>query len=305
MALDGNAMMRNRAMKTGINNKKNNLLINGLAMTARRLWQAIARAKRVAVPVTLALVLIVGVIVGVSRSSSPSYALTSKCTLSILSGSVDIGVPGISGTEPGTDGMTLIAGSRVKTSPDSSALLTFFDGSTLKLEPGTEIEIEQLGLGDRQTITIVLKQCIGKTWSNVVKMAVPHYEIQTPSAVALVRGTQFVTEVDEMGVTKVTTAEGLVSVSAQGGEVYLPVGQQTVVEPGTPPTEPTTVDISEYVNSQEKVQNGRTENRLSQPALPTSYQSNVPDRGNNQDQNNGNGQGNGKASSQAVAQQPE
>jgi hypothetical protein len=65
-----------------------------------------------------------------------------------------------------------------------------------------------------------------------------HYEIQTPSAVALVRGTRFLTEVSEAGETRVHTTEGLVSVTAQGGGVFVPAGEQTTVETGAAPSEP-------------------------------------------------------------------
>ena len=240
-----------------IKNEKISRFANLIAMT-RRLLQTITRFKKVIIPVSLVIVITIGIIVHAANISSPSYALTSKCTLSILTGSANVITAGNCNVQPGTDGMTLNAGDRVKSLPDSTALLTFFDGSTLALESDTDIEIEQLELGDnQQTITILLKQWTGKTWSHVVKMVDrgSHYEIKTPSAVALVRGTQFLTEVDEVGATKVLTVEGLVSVSAQGEEIFLPVGQQTEVDPGTPPSDPKPVDISEYVQTQTKIQN--------------------------------------------------
>jgi hypothetical protein len=261
-------MRRNKAMNTGINKKESVSLFNGPLTMKRQLWQAMPRLKRVIISLTLAVVLIAGLGASVPNFLSRSYALTSKRTLSILNGSVEVIIPTINDTRPGTNGMILDAGDRVKTSPDSTALLTFFDGSTLKLEPGTDIEIEQLERNDDQhTITIVLKQWTGETWSHVVKMADFHYEIKTPSAVALVRGTQFLTEVDEAGATRVLTAEGLVSVSAQGEEIFLPVGQQTTVEPGTPPSEPKTVDISEYIKSQEKLKKEIVEIYYPQPSI--------------------------------------
>ncbi len=224
-----------------------------------RFWQFIIGHKKAYLIVSLALLIAIGVSSFGVHSIQPSYAFSSKCTLNIINGSVDITVPGNIETQPGINGMTLDVGDRVKTSPDSAALLTFFDGSTLTLQPNTDIEIEQLELdANQQTITIVLKQWTGNTWSHVVKMADlgSHYEIKTPSAVALVRGTQFLVEVDEIGATIVSTAEGLVSVSAQGTEIFLPVGQQTNVEPGTSPSDPTSIDISEYVKAQEKLLNG-------------------------------------------------
>ena len=144
--------------------------------------------------------------------------------------------------------MTLQAGSRVRTASDSQALLTFFNGTSVNLEPGTDLVVEQVERGgENQPTVIVVRQWLGKTWSRVTKLADPgsHYEIQTPSAIAVVRGTMFSTEVDETGATRVQTTEGLVSVSAQGEEVYVPAGQQTSVEPGASPSEPIPVSFSE------------------------------------------------------------
>jgi hypothetical protein len=242
-----------------INNSKQERNISPFtdpATKMRRLWRVITGSKRVLIPVTLVAVLAASAILWAPILSSPANALTSKCTLSIFTGSVDVIVLGTSDIQPGIDGMTLDAGNRVKTSVDTTALLTFFDGSTIQLEPCTDIEIEQLERNDDQQVNIILKQWTGETWSHVVKMVDRrfHYEIKTPSAIALVRGTQFLTEVDQAGATKVLTAEGLVSVSAQGEEIFLPEGQQTEVEPGNPPSTPKHVDVAEYITSQQKVQ---------------------------------------------------
>jgi len=214
--------------------------LDNLAMAIQRLWQTITGARKIAIPVTLGLILAIVAGFGASSFISPSPALADGCTLSIISGTVDIQAP-TSDSQPGINGMTLDVGTRIQTGQDATALLTFFDGSTLKLEPGTDIEIQQLEFNDEQSVTIVLKQLIGRTWSHVVKMADKgsHYEIITPSAVALVRGTQFVIDVDEEGNTREQTTEGLVSVIAQGEEVSVPVGYITMVETGTIPSEPT------------------------------------------------------------------
>jgi hypothetical protein len=213
-------------------------LADQMAMAGQRLWQAIIGAKKVAIPLTLALLLVVGL--GAANYMSPAPALASECTLSILSGSVEIQNPGADARQAGADGMVLAEGTRIRTAPDSHALLTFFDGSTIKLEPDTEIEIRQMETDGEQAVNIVIKQWLGRTWSRVVKMAGPgsHYEIETPSACAIVRGTLFTTEVDANGETTVTTTEGLVSVLAQDEEVYLPPDQQTTVEAGEAPSEP-------------------------------------------------------------------
>ena len=217
--------------------KQGTSLLDELAITAQRLWQAVTGIKKVAVPVAFSLLVIIVASFSASNFLSPSPALASGCTLSILSGSVEVQAPEGNGKQ-GADGMTLDIGTRVRTASDASALLTFFDGSTLKLEPGTDIEIQQLKYDEEKAITIVLKQWMGRTWSRVEKMADAgsHYEIETPSASAVVRGTLFATEVDAAGATTVATTEGLVSVEAQGEEVYVPASEQTHVESGAVPS---------------------------------------------------------------------
>jgi len=165
--------------------------------------------------------------------------LGSQCTLSLLSGDVEYMVPGTASWEAATDGMTLEAGSRVKTDADSKAVLTFFEGSTIELEPGTDVEVEQVEGDSAQSAQIVLKQWVGTTWSRVVKKVDPgsRYEVQTPSAYALVRGTEFEVEVDDTGATAVRTYSGLVSVIGQDQEVYVPAGHQVGVQSGQPPAD--------------------------------------------------------------------
>jgi hypothetical protein len=214
------------------------ILKDNLARIGRWLQQSFTGNRRIAIPVTLIAIIAILAGIGVPSLSSPSSVLASNCTLSIYSGEVEILSPGQEGIQPGIDGMTLEVGTRIITAPDSQALITFFDGSTLNLEPQTDIEIERLVSDDKQSVNIVLKQYIGKTWSRVIKMADPHYEIQTPSAAAVVRGTIFMVEVDETGETTVATDEGLVSVTGGDEEVFVPAGFETNVKRGATPAMP-------------------------------------------------------------------
>jgi hypothetical protein len=152
-------------------------------------------------------------------------------------------MPGSDRWQQANDGIVLQAGSKVTTAADSYALLTFFEGSTLKLQPNTEIEIQTLQKVDASRTEIILKQWVGKTWSRVVKMGDTgsRDEIETPAAVALVRGTLFETEVDDSGSTIVRTTQGLVRVGAQNREVDLPAGQQASVEFGSAPSQPSPI----------------------------------------------------------------
>ena len=81
------------------------------------------------------LILLASTLIGCG--SSPS-TLT---ILSIVEGSVSIMKAGSANWIEGEVGMTLGVGDSTKTSDDSSAEITFFDGRTIELQTGTEIEI--------------------------------------------------------------------------------------------------------------------------------------------------------------------
>ncbi|MBE0480377.1 MAG: FecR domain-containing protein [Dehalococcoidia bacterium] len=202
-----------------------------------------------ALPSVLALLLVIAIagclLVSFSLSATP--ALASQCTLTILSGRAEIQDSGSGSWGEAGDGVVLQAGSRVRTGPDSFALLTFFEGSTIRLEPDTDLQIQRLESAGAEGTVIALQQWLGKTWSRVVQMADPgsRYEIQTPSATALVRGTLFEIEVAETGLTVVRTIEGLVSVTAQGEEVSVAAGHEVRVETGASPSELSPVRPSE------------------------------------------------------------
>ncbi|MFC2041161.1 FecR domain-containing protein, partial [Chloroflexota bacterium] len=231
-----------KAMKSG----QGRAFFNRIALSWQRLWHANTVVRKISVPVTVVLLLVlVASLSGTLSLLSPQPTLASRCTLSILSGDVEVQNPGADIWQQGTDGMALTVGTRVKTASHTHALLTFFEGSTIKLEPGTDVEIQQVEHVDEQSTVIVLKQWLGRTWSRVVKMADSgsHYRIETPSATAVVRGTLFTTEVEETGFTRVATTEGLVSVVAHDEEVYVPASKQTRVETGTVPTQPVAVPV--------------------------------------------------------------
>ena len=227
------------------------------------LGKAVTGPARVAIPLALVSILIIQGLsfFGALNLFSPSSVTTlaSHCTLTTSNDGVQLQRPGSTTWEGAVNGMTLEAGMRVHVASTSAAILTFFNGTTVELEPGTDLVIEQVeGSGEEQPTVIVLRQWFGKTLSRVTQLADPasQYKIQTPSAYILVRGTQFITDVDETGATRVETIEGLVSVGAQGEEVYLPAGQQTTVEPGAPPCEPVPTISAESVGEGEQVQEG-------------------------------------------------
>ncbi|MFC2020117.1 FecR domain-containing protein, partial [Chloroflexota bacterium] len=214
-------------------------ILDELVTGWQRLWQAISGARKIAIPVTVAVLVALTLFVRLDFLS-PYPVTASECTLSILGGGVEIQKPGLRDWRQGTDGITLAVGTRVKTALDSHALLTFFDGSTIKLETNTEVEIRQIEHSDDQSTTVVMKQWLGRTWSQVAERADSgsYYQIETPTASAIAYGTLFTTEVDVAGFTTVATTEGLVGVLAKGEEVLVPPDHQTLIGVGIAPSEP-------------------------------------------------------------------
>jgi len=191
---------------------------------------------------------------GVLAVQSNPSALASTCTITIDAGDVEVLATGSDTWDPIESGSILRTGTRVRTTATSVALLTFFSGSTLKLEPNTDVLVEQMEFAENGLAVIAVRQWIGTTWSRVVEMTNPgsRYEIRTPSAIGLVRGTYFMVRVDEAGVTTINVIEGEVTVTGQvedtqapedrayeeEREVPVPAGYQVNVPPESAPSLP-------------------------------------------------------------------
>jgi hypothetical protein len=158
--------------------------------------------------------------------------------LSISEGNVSVMKAGTSSWIEAQVGMSLEPGDSVKTGDNSSAEITFFDGSTIELQAGTEIEIASLDISrDTGSTTITLEQTIGNTISRVTKIVDPasRYEVETPTGVAAVRGSVMQVYVTEDGTTWITNQEGDIWGVAQSVELQVPEGQQCIIGPGQPP----------------------------------------------------------------------
>ena len=132
----------------------------------------------------------------------------------------------------------LEAGDRIRTAPQSSATLVFFDGSVTGLEAETEVTVAQMSSrrnGDGAII--VLNQWIGQTCNEVQPLSdsASRFEIETPSATIAVRGTDFAADVAADGTTQVMVTRGIVDVTAQHVTVAVLTGQETTVRSGQPP----------------------------------------------------------------------
>jgi hypothetical protein len=172
--------------------------------------------------------------------ASTLVGCSQPCTLTILSitgGSISVIKAGTDDWIEAEVGMSLEVGDSIKTGDDSSAEITFIDGSTIELQAGTEIEVDSLATTDTDSATIVLKQTIGSIIFRVTKIVDPasRYEVETPVGVVAVRGSIMQVYVTEDGTTWATNLEGDIWASAQGVELQVPEGRQCIIRPDEPP----------------------------------------------------------------------
>ena len=150
----------------------------------------------------------------VGASPVPAY-------LSIESGNVQVNTG--SGWTTATEGMKLSQDDMVKTGPGSKAVVIFYESAFAELNANTQITIAEL-----EKDAVKINQDSGSTWNKVTKLAgLEDYEVETPTTVATVRGTEF-------GVNDVVAvADGNVDAKAGEETVSLTIGEASEVVDGT------------------------------------------------------------------------
>ena len=191
--------------------------------------------RRLLIAAVIAVLVVVPVVLVIAQQRAASAATI----LSILDGSASV-ARGTATFAAAADGDIVNTGDRVKTADRSHAVVTFFDGSTLEIEPATTVQIEEAQVAASGAIAIRIAQTIGRTWASVQRLshADSKFELRTPTLTAAVRGTGFITEVLADGTSSVQTTDGTVQVTAQGQTVNVSAGQTTSAPPNAPPSAP-------------------------------------------------------------------
>ena len=177
-----------------------------------------------------------------------------------------------------TSDTVLSSGYRIRTGDLSAATVRFFDGSTTILGADTELTFTELSSRrDGSGRKVILYQTQGQTQNQVQKLAdaASLFEIDTPTAVAVVHGTEFQVGVAGDGATTVSVTEGTVGVTTRHGATSAGITEGTVgvTTDGTsqvlgagqfasilpPSTEPTTVPTATFVPTPEAEPYDRSE----------------------------------------------
>jgi hypothetical protein len=161
-------------------------------------------------------------------------AFGSSSALTRVSGEVLVGHAGES-FAPAREGDVLVAGDTIRTGASAVAEITYFEGSSVRLEENTELVITALESASDGGTIVTVAQAMGRTWHVVTKLlsGSSRYEVKTPTTTASVRGTIFsvdvATSADGASAT-VTTSEGTVLHTADEApavHVSVQAGQQS------------------------------------------------------------------------------
>src|SRR5438309_6366208 len=151
-----------------------------------------------------------------------SVASTNAATLAVVNTAIEGSRSGAA-FAPALDGEVFANGDVVKSNDSGRAVLTFFDGSSLAVDPGSQVRVVSLNRVAGDGIQVTIEQTLGRTWASVQKLKTPDskFEVRTPSSTAAVRGTAFQTIVDRRtdGTTQTTflSDDGTLLVSATAG----------------------------------------------------------------------------------------
>lgn len=135
------------------------------------------------------------------------------------------------------DGEVLLPGDQVRSDGVGRGFLTFFDGSTIEVDPGAKVAITELSRGGDGSIVIRVEQTLGRSWVNVQRFANPNsrFEVKTPATTAVVRGTAFEIIVEADGTTTYRLRDGRLLVTAAGVQREFAEETQSTTRPGAEP----------------------------------------------------------------------
>ena len=165
-------------------------------------------------------------------------------------------------------GDELAVGDRVVTAIRSAISFEFADNSRLLLGPDSEVVFDALSTFKGQgMLDTRIRLQRGRLENRVQPLSNPdaRYEIHTPAAVTVVRGTEFRIVAETDGLSRSEVTEGGVQVSAAGESVPVNAGEGTRIVPGQAPEAPRALLPAPELSGLETVLTGA--DRVSWPPL--------------------------------------
>lgn len=187
---------------------------------------------------------ILGILVVLWSAPAAAQAPASIGTVDALTGECTIVRFGESSASALAVGDALHEGDRIRTERGARLRLAFVDGTVVQLGESTDLVLDWfLHAPDVGEQNVLLRVSSG-IFRVILELVLPRaaFEVQTTTAVASVRGTDWISEVTPEA-TATVALEGQVALRniepGIGGEVVLGPGEGTTVNADAPPTEPT------------------------------------------------------------------
>ena len=194
-------------------------------------WQVIARLNRLAQPDRLS----PGQTIAVPVDMLKAIPLEARVTF--LKGTGFLKQSGGTEWTPLRQGDLVRVGGSLKSGPESSVEVAFADGSQILLRENTEITVKVAQQGVLHLLRVLYLEA-GKVIARVKKATGrdSRFEIETPSALAAARGTEYRVGLDEKSTTRAELLESSIGFSAMGTTVPLGVDEGSVAKFQEPPS---------------------------------------------------------------------
>ena len=156
-----------------------------------------------------------------------------------------------------TAGNLLYSGDGLTTGSEASVAVLFTDGSMLKVQENSEATLKAERKGERK-LDASVDLPLGEIWAKVTRRDT-RFEIETPSSVASVKGTEFSVKVDELGTSTVFVFEGLIQFQNELGEVMVKRNQKSTARANQAPDKPQNLSKKEIKQREETGPNWKLE----------------------------------------------
>jgi hypothetical protein len=126
--------------------------------------------RRRGVRLTVAWILLVQASLPMSAlAQAQSPTVSTAATLTVLGGVVELMRPD-GGRAVAATGTSLSVGDRILTAAASRALVTFLDGTTVTVEPSSEVTVREMEVGDRERSRIQVLIAAGTVWARIANL---------------------------------------------------------------------------------------------------------------------------------------
>ena len=102
-------------------------------------------------------------------AQAPAPTVSTAATLTVLGGAVEVLRPD-GGRAAAQSGTSLSVGDRILTAASSRALVTFLDGTTVTVEPSSDVTVREMDVGGRERSRIEILITAGTVWARIANL---------------------------------------------------------------------------------------------------------------------------------------